>query len=532
MINDGSLLHTNSEGTSTAGPVAAFLDSGNLEDGADHIVEIIWDPAGPEMKVRVDCDDRLVASVDLVDDIFVGQHWVTWGVVASTNGASNVPRACLMDNATGTDVEVHTCPEASVQLTAGGLNSTNYQWAPTNVVSDATLPSPTFTGVMSNSLSVTYTNHCGVEVTDAVEVIVDEVEVDLSSEGTTLNCLNETSLTCTAHSSFGTYVNYEWQVNNALAGTGMSFDMTSPGQLTLRAFYPETSSLLCEDEVTIQVSMDTTRFVANAGLPGTLTCSEPFIELLGTTNANDMAEVNWSTEDGTLTGPSNVAHATATSAGTYTFAVTNSVNGCVSQDQVTIQANVEYPEVTLGYVQGELSCTNPTVTLIGTEVFPQEYTPLASWVHAESGQVVSEELNPWLDQEGLYTLQVEFLENGCATTIKQAADVEASSATFDLNELVLPNIMTPDNNGSNDRFAPFVPGRESENVMTMFDEYHIQVYNRWGTLLFQNNGQPLQWDGRANGALVDPGSYIVSVSYHAVCGNRQGELQTTLEVIH
>ena len=67
----------------------------------------------------------------------------------------------------------------------------------------------------------------------------------------------------------------------------------------------------------------------------------------------------------------------------------------------------------------------------------------------------------------------------------------------------------------------------------MMEEYHIQVHNRWGQLLFQNEGMPLQWDGRAGGQLVDPGAYIVSVQYLATCGGLQsGSLKTTLEVIH
>ena len=88
------------------------------------------------------------------------------------------------------------------------------------------------------------------------------------------------------------------------------------------------------------------------------------------------------------------------------------------------------------------------------------------------------------------------------------------------------------NNGSNDHFAPFVPGEEEVNVMRMMDEYHIQVFNRWGTLLFENDGQPLQWDGRANGSLVDPGTYVVHVSYLSTCITEQaGEMRTMLEVI-
>ena len=129
-------------------------------------------------------------------------------------------------------------------------------------------------------------------------------------------------------------------------------------------------------------------------------------------------------------------------------------------------------------------------------------------------------------------MEVTFLENGCKTTIDYAADVQSDIDVLDLSQMVLPNVMTPDGNGRNDRFMPFVPGHEDQNVFTMMDAYDIQVYNRWGDLLFENNGMPVQWDGRSNGTLVDNGTYIVSISYEASCGGLQfGELQTTLQVI-
>ena len=213
--------------------------------------------------------------------------------------------------------------------------------------------------------------------------------------------------------------------------------------------------------------------------------------------------------------------------------VTNLNNGCTASDEVVMMEDTELPEVTLGYLDGTLDCVVREVAMDGTDIFPQEYTPMVSWMHAETGEVVSSDVDPVFTTAGVYTMVVEFLENGCTTSVKQAADVQSSVDVLDLSDMVLPNVITPDNNGNNDRFMPFVPGHEDKNVLTMMDTYQIQVYNRWGDVLFQNNGMPLQWDGRANGQVVDPGSYIVSVTYEATCGGVQkGDLQTTLEVIY
>jgi gliding motility-associated-like protein len=533
MINDGSYLHINSQGTNTAGPVAAFVGEGDLEDGEDHLVDVIWDPSGPEMRVHLDCEERLIGSIDLIDDIFGGERFVTWGFSADATASLNHPRVCLTGNATGTDTEIYACPESAVQLVAGGLDVTTYQWAPSNAVSDPTLQAPVYTGVVSNTLSVTYTNQCGLEITDEVTVLVEEVEVDLVSEGNTLNCTNDGVLMCNASSPFGTYLDYSWFVNNTLMGEGMSFEMSSQGTLELQVTYPGTSSLMCQDEFSMPVVLDTAHFEANAGLPGVISCTNPTLELLGSTSADPSAEIQWTTADGQFAGETNVETPEVSAGGTYTLTVINTENGCESTDSVVITEDLETPEVTLGYIDGMLDCNIPSVSMVGIDVFPQEYTPMYSWTNAETGAEVSQDSQPQFEDAGAYNLQVEFVENGCVTTVEGAAEIESNVDVLDLSELVLPNVITPDNNGNNDRFIPFVPGYEDTNVLTMLDEYHIQVYNRWGALLFENNGQPLQWDGRANGSLVDPGSYVVSVSYYATCGGEQsGELRTTLEVIH
>ena len=85
--------------------MAAFVDGGDLEDGEDHLVDIVWDPAS-EMRRVPRLQERLVASIDLMQDIFAGDPFVWWGFTAN-NGAFNVGRVCLTENATGTDTEIY-----------------------------------------------------------------------------------------------------------------------------------------------------------------------------------------------------------------------------------------------------------------------------------------------------------------------------------------------------------------------------------------------------------------------------------------
>ena len=222
--------------------------------------------------------------------------------------------------------------------------------------------------------TVTYTNQCGVSITDEVHVIVEEVNVTLASEGQALTCANGGVLSCEAVSDFAEYVDYTWTVNNVEVGQGMTFDMDAPGTLGLEVTYPGTSSLLCADNFSMTVLVDTMRFDVEAGLPGTITCANPALELLGATVNDPAAAIAWTTEDGAFEGATDVATAYATAGGTYVMTVTNLNNGCTSSDEVVMMEDIEVPEVTLGYLDGTLDCcllyTSPSPRDLSTSRMP------------------------------------------------------------------------------------------------------------------------------------------------------------------
>jgi hypothetical protein len=292
--------------------------------------------------------------------------------------------------------------------------------------------------------------------------------------------------------------------------------------------------LACQSEDQLFVSWDTTAMTIDAGPPGLVTCSESVVELLGTVEDPDNASIQWTTTTGSLEGTTTEATGLASSMGTYTMTVVDNTNGCVATDDVEVGEDVEAPEVTLGVPENGLSCLNPSTTIIGTQVFPEEYTPIYFWTDAAGNVTQSNNSSVQFSYPGMYGLQVTFVENGCSTVVEDSVEVESDELFFiDLTNLRLPNVITPgDNIAANDKFRPVLPEYPDINVLTIMDEYDISVFNRWGELMFQNDGSPLQWDGRAGGEFLSSGSYIVTVRYLATCGGEQtGQLRSTLEII-
>ena len=91
---------------------------------------------------------------------------------------------------------------------------------------------------------------------------------------------------------------------------------------------------------------------------------------------------------------------------------------------------------------------------------------------------------------------------------------------------ILPNVFTPNGDGSNDFFEPF-PYSNVESVR-MF------IYNRWGKLVFQTSNPDILWDGKQS-AHADPVNgvyyYVCEVFEHSLDGIRQRILKGTVTII-
>lgn len=118
-------------------------------------------------------------------------------------------------------------------------------------------------------------------------------------------------------------------------------------------------------------------------------------------------------------------------------------------------------------------------------------------------------------EEGTYTQYFNNL-HGCDSTVILTLtlnggiepDTTAEEET-DPNVLYLPNAFTPNDDGRNPVFLPIFSNPDE------IEEYRMEIYNRWGTLVFRTEEKTFGWDG----ANAMEGVYVVKV-YYQVCGKR------------
>jgi gliding motility-associated-like protein len=68
-----------------------------------------------------------------------------------------------------------------------------------------------------------------------------------------------------------------------------------------------------------------------------------------------------------------------------------------------------------------------------------------------------------------------------------------------VDELVIPNVFTPNGDGVNDSFT--IGGKA-------ITEYNLTIVNRWGNTIFESNDINTSWDGTANGTPCMDGTYF------------------------
>lgn len=120
---------------------------------------------------------------------------------------------------------------------------------------------------------------------------------------------------------------------------------------------------------------------------------------------------------------------------------------------------------------------------------------LYSWSTGATTQSIT------ITESGTYWVTVN--ADGCILT-----DTTNVSGELAGGALYVPNTFTPDENGLNDYFTGYGTG------ITYF---RMQIFNRWGELIFETEDQSQGWDGTYKSKLVQEDIYVWKITYRTSC---------------
>lgn len=155
--------------------------------------------------------------------------------------------------------------------------------------------------------------------------------------------------------------------------------------------------------------------------------------------------------------------------------------GCPSSDSVIV-TNHTIPSNILAFNDTTI-CSLGTATIFTKRPY-SEYL----WSTGSSDSVLQTQ------KEGLYYLQVKD-SNGCVGN-DSAYVTHMKCSEF----LYFPNAFTPNADALNDIFKPTFYG--------VIHSYELNIYDRWGKLIFASRNPLLGWDGKVKGNMLTAGTYV------------------------
>jgi gliding motility-associated-like protein len=192
-------------------------------------------------------------------------------------------------------------------------------------------------------------------------------------------------------------------------------------------------------------------------------------------------------------------------------------NGCSTELPVKVPLHLIAVTIPL---QDSLSCENPSVTIEGLSVVPDQEVTFQWIVDSNTGLISNgaATFSPTIIEPGLFTVVVTSEDGICeASTVVEVPS--GSVYNVNLDYLIFPNVVTPNGDDKNESWAPYLPTNPDLDLSAVFDEYELKIFNRWGNLIFETSGGSVEWQVRD----VSEGSYFYTLKYATNCGESISE---------
>ncbi len=187
--------------------------------------------------------------------------------------------------------------------------------------------------------------------------------------------------------------------------------------------------------------------------------------------------------------------------GPYKIIVTNTVNGCVSYGVVDVingALNGDFfPSTYTGYAPLIVNFTNLSASS-STSTGTSSITSIWSFGNGQSQVTTSSTITPvsTYSNAGTYTVTMFVVKGTCVDTVYKVIKVELPS------KLEVPNVFTPNGDGSNDVFFLKVANVSEINAL---------IFDRWGNKVYESNSTTgnIEWDGKSSaGKELPAGTYF------------------------
>jgi len=390
-----------------------------------------------------------------------------------------------------TQVKCNSDCNGSIQLVpSGGALPYVISWIPASAV----IPSNPLTNLCAGSYTGVVTDINGCTISRTVNIL-NPLPFSLTTQiaDATCNSSADGAATTTLNGATPGYT-YTWIDGASNTYTTASLANVLPGTYSLSIV----DSQGCPKDTVVTIAGSFT-VLADAGADRTL-CIDPNSILLDGSPSQNAVLYNW-----TQLAPTNTIANTVTTSviptigtNTYVLLVTSSVAICFDDDTVLVVVN-PLPDINAGPTQSISMFSSTSLGGSPTSITGSSFTWTPSGFLNDANAanpITSTTINTQ------YTVFVLNPNTGCVNS--STVDI------FIFPDVKIPNGFSPNSDGRNDTWV-------IDNIQ-QFTESTVEVYNRWGELLFQSApGYPKPWDGIYHGKQLPVGTYyyIIDLKHFA-----------------
>ncbi|MCI5081559.1 MAG: cohesin domain-containing protein [Saprospiraceae bacterium] len=364
------------------------------------------------------------------------------------------------------------------------------------------LPAGTYTVTVTENSGNTLVENITIGTQSNLQL---EAEVATNYNGFDVSCADSADGEVSANAIFNgaacTDCDYEWVLEGELLGVNQTLTDARPGTYELTVIDP----LMCENiQEVVLVAPDPLVLNSNiqeVACPGD---RNGVITVMVTGGVGGFFDYDWSN------GSSTFQNANLSS-GTYALTVSDDNNCEVSDlfelvDPAPLEINLQIENDT------DPEGCNGSVWAVVNGGFPP-YTYDWSTLEVDETQALVESVCP-----GAYVVSVTDVR-GC-TQVSTVGNV--LNRSFDCLEERI--VITPDGNGSNDEFII--------NCIEELMENHLEVYNRWGQLVFETDNYDNTWEGTSqNGDVLPEGPYFFVLDYRDPITNEMTQYRGSMTIL-
>ena len=445
---------------------------------------------------------------DSINNLNPGTYFVT---TTDSNNCIVLDTAQLLEpsaitlNVSADDTICVNVPKQLNASATGGTGTYSYTWSDNFGNDSSILVNPTQNKIYS--VSVTDANNCpsvDQDISVKVRNIFDDF-LELNSSGNI--CRGDSALL--SYNFQGDFDPYTISFNNGLPN--LTSQKVSPPVST--EYIITVSDDICnnsiQDSALVEVSDPPAINLNDTLIEG---CEDLTVSFTNQTPVNYIYV--WSFGNGVSSAEANPVY-TYTEPGTYSVDLDVSTpQGCMSKSTANylVQVNPR-PEASI--------TANPTVTDIenSTISFSSFYTDADDWLWSFANGDTSSQRSPTTNYQDTGSYRVSLLKVnsfGCRDTGYQIITINPNY------EIKIPNVFTPNTGGSNGgRYDPNSTTNEIFHPYLEYtEEYSLQIFNRWGELVFESKDVNIGWDGYYKNKLSQADVYVYKLEVTFINGEK------------